>query len=154
MNFKYYYLIEKEIKTKIKKYEKELSDIEAKRKLLKERRDNSPSREYFLNKLSVENDYLNTFQIYFKENENAKIDLFELQKKTNELPKEIAKLEKEKQKIQIIQIVQPPITTELPKINKIRRNLTLSSVAGFFSMLFLSFFLEYLSNYKKRVRNK
>jgi len=145
---------EKEMKTKIKKYEKELSDIEAKRKLLKERRDNSPSREYFLNWLSVENDCFNTFRIYFKENENTKFDLFELQNKTNKLSKEIEKLEKEKQNIQIIQIVQPPISTELPKSNKIRRNLILSSVAGIFSMLFLSFFMEYLSNYKKRVSNK
>ena len=141
---------EKEMKTKIKKYEKELSDIEAKIRFLKERRDNSANEEYFFNKLSVENDYLNTFQIYFKENENAKLDLFEIQRKTNKLPKEIEKLEKEKQKIQIFRIVQSPITTELPKINKIRRNLILSSVLGFFLMLFLSFLLEYLKNYKRR----
>jgi len=144
----------KRIKAKIVKYEKELSEIESNRKLLKERKDNSPSRECFLNKLSVENDYLNTFQIYFKENENAKLDLFELQKKTSSLSKEIEKLEKEKQNIQTLQIVQPPITTELPKSSKIKRNVVLLSVLGLFMMLFLSFFLDYLSNYKKRGSNK
>ena len=142
------------MKTKIKKYEKKLSDIEAATKFLKDSKDLSQNKEYMLSKLSLENDYRNTFQIYFKEIENAKLDLFESQRKTNKMSKEIEKLEKEKQNIQIIQIVQPPITTELPKTNKIKRNLISSVVVGFFSMLFLSFFLEYLNNYKKRVSNK
>ena len=132
IEFKILLFKEKELKTKIKKYEKELSDIEAKVKLLKDSKDISQNKEYMLSKMSLENDYRNTFQIYFKENENAKFDLFELQNKKNKLSKEIEKLEKEKQKIQNIQTVQPPITTELPKSNKIRRNLILSSVAGFF----------------------
>ncbi len=147
-------LKEKEIKSMIKKYENKLSEIESNRKLLKEKGDNSQSREYFLNKLSVENNYLNTFQTYFNENEKAKLNLFGIQIKNDGLSIEIAKLEKEKQNIQIIQIVQPPITTELPKTNKIRRNLIRSSVTGFLSMLFLSFFLEYIQKYKKRAAEK
>jgi hypothetical protein len=143
-------LKEKEMKTKINIYEKELSDIGLKTKLLKDIKDISQNKEYMLSKLSVENDYRNTFQIYFKENENAKFNLFELQKKTNKLLKEIEKLEKEEQNIQICQIIQSPVTTELPKSNKIKRNLLLSSAAGFFSMLFLSFFLDYIGKYKKR----
>ena len=103
-----------------------------------------------LSKLSLENDYRNTFRIYFEKNEYARLDLFELQRNTSKLSKEIEELEKEKQNIQTIQIIQPPVTTELPKSNKIRRNLILSSVLGFFLMLFISFFLEYLNNYKKR----
>ena len=104
-----------------------------------------------LTKLSLENDYRNTFQIYFTEKEKAKIDLFELQKKINKLSKEIEKLEKEKQNIQNIQIIQPPVTTEIPKTSKIKRNVALSSVVGLFLLLFLSFFLEYLRNYKSRI---
>jgi len=138
------------IKNKIKKYEKELSDIESGIKLLKDNKDLSQNKEYMLSKLSLENDYRKTFQIYFKEIENAKINLFEIQGKTDRLSKEIEKLEKEKQNIQTIQIIQPPITTELPKSNKTMRNLALSAVAGLFLMLFFSFFLENLKNYKRR----
>ena len=147
-------------------------------------KDISQSKEYFVNKLSLENDYRNTFQKYFEINENAKLNLFDLQQKiaalSNELKsfkktknnikidpalqqnlynirkeivkttKDIETLEKEKPNIQNIQIIQPPVTTELPKSNKIMRNLVLSAVAGLFLMLFLSFFLEYLKNYKRR----
>ena len=138
------------IKAKINKYEEEISDIVAKIKLLKDSKDLSQSKEYLLSKLSLENDYRNTFQIYFEGNENAKINLFESEQIINKLSNEIEKLEKEKQKIQGVQIIKPPVTTELPKTNKTKRNVIFSSAVGFFIMLFLSFFFEYLSNYKKR----
>ena len=80
--------------------------------------------------------------------------LSDTQKSIAIISKEIEKLEKEKLNIQTIQIVQPPVTTELPKNNRIKRNVALSSMLGLFLMLFLSFFLEYLGNYKKRGRNK
>jgi len=103
-----------------------------------------------LSKLLLENDYRNTFQRYFSENENIKLDLFEIQKETDKLSKEIERLENEKQKVQLIQIVQPPVSKELPKSNKIKRNLILSLVAGFLLMLFLSFLLEYLKEHKNK----
>ena len=145
---------EKEMKAKIKKYENELSDIEAKIKLLKDIKEISENSEYMLSKLSLENDYRNTFRIYFEKNEYARLDLFKLQKNTSKLSREIKELEKEKQNIHIIQVIQPPVATELSESNKIKRNLILSSIVGFFLMLSLSFFGEYLSNYKKRVSNK
>jgi capsular polysaccharide biosynthesis protein len=179
---------EKRIKRQIEYYQQELSGIESKIKLLEGSNGISQGKEYFLNKLSLENDYRNTFQKYFEINENANFYLLELQKKISAVSKEIKgfnktknnikadpilqsslgniqkdiikatkdieTLEKKKPNIQNIQIIQPPVTTELPKINKIRSNLVLSSVLGLFLMLFSSFFLEYLSNYKKRVSNK
>ena len=120
--------------------------------------------------MSIENDYRNTFQKYFELNENAKYNLYKLQKKMSAVSNEIKdlkqkskdietlekgknniieKLEKEKQNSQYIQIIQPLVTTELPKNNKIKRNVALSSVVGLFAMLFLGFFLEYLSKYKR-----
>ncbi|MBL7180967.1 MAG: hypothetical protein ISS65_12310 [Desulfobacterales bacterium] len=67
------------------------------------------------------------------------------------ISKEIEQLEKEKPNIQNIQVIQPPITTELPKTkSKIKRNIVLSSVMGLFLMIFVSFFLEYLRNYKSK----
>ncbi|MBC8434271.1 MAG: hypothetical protein H8D96_20370 [Desulfobacterales bacterium] len=213
---------EKSIKAKIEKYQQELSDIESKVKLLKDSKDISQSKEYFLHKLAIENDYRNTYQKYFELNENAKYNLFEIQRKISavsneikdfektkdnikadpflqpnlyqiqkdivkvskeikklekgknniqedsnygkqfsdtqkniaEISKEIEKLEKEKLNIQNIQLLQPPATTELPKNNKTKRNVALSSVLGIFLMVFIAFFLEYLSNYKKRESNQ
>ena len=81
---------------------------------------------------------------------NSPQRLLEIQINIATISKEIEKLEKEKLNIQNIQIIQPPITTEISKNNKIKRNVILSSVLGLFLMLFMSFFLEYLSNYKKR----
>ena len=210
---------EKMMKAKIEKYQQELSDIEVNKKLLQESKDNSQSKEYFLKKLSMENDYRNTFHKYFELNEIAKYNLFELQKiistvskeikdlektKSNikadpylqpnlykiqkdiinvskeleklekeknniqndsnygkrlsdtqkniaKISKEIEELEKEKQNIQNIQIIQPPVTTEIPKNIKIKRNVSISSIMGFFLMLFISYFGEYLSKHKKRM---
>ena len=165
-------------------YQQELSEIESKIKLLDNSKDVSQSKEYLINKLSLENDYRNTFQKYFEINENDNFKLFDLQQKkaalSNELKslkktennikidpalqpnlynlrqeivkatKDIETLEKEKSNIQNIQIIQPPDTSELPKSNKIRRNFILSAVVGLFLMLFFSFFLENLKNYKRR----
>ncbi len=169
---------------KIEKYQQELSEIESKIKLLQESKDNSQSKEYFLNKLSIENDYRNTFQKYFELNENAKFNLYKIQKdiinvskeletfekgKNNIqndsnygkrlsdtqksiaiISKEIEKLEKEKLNIPNIQIIQPPVTTEIPKTIKTQRNVVLSSVLGLVMMLLVSFFIEYSSKYKDR----
>jgi capsular polysaccharide biosynthesis protein len=179
---------EKGIKAKTKKYQQELSEIESKIKLLQESKDNSQSKEYYLNKLSLENDYRNTFQIYFEVNENAKYNLYKIQKDIINVSKELEKLEKgknniqkgsnygkrlsyiqkdiainskeieqlakKKQNIQNIQIIQPPVTTELPKTNKIKRNVALASVTGLFMMVFIAFFLEYLSKYKSSLKHK
>jgi len=85
---------------------------------------------------------------------NLQPNLYNIKEEINKATKDIETLEKEKSNIQNIQIVQPPDSSELPKSNKIKRNFILASVVGFFAMLFLSFFLEYLKNYKKRVSNK
>ena len=175
---------EKRLKKQIEYYQQELSEIGSKIKLLENNKDISQSKEYFVNMLSVENDYRNTFQKYFEINENANLNLFDLKQKiaalSNELKnlkkikndikldpslqqnlynirkeivkttKDIETLEKEKSNIQNIQIIQPPISTELPKSNKTKLKVILSSVLGLFVMLLLSFFLEYLKNYKRR----
>ena len=64
--------------------------------------------------------------------------------------KEIKELEMEKQNVRYVQIIKPPVTTELPKTVKIRLNVVLSSATGLFLMLLLSFLLEYISKYKDR----
>lgn len=176
---------EKRLKKQIEYYQRELSEIGSKIKLLNNSKDISKSTEYYINKLSLENDYRNTFQKYFKINENANFNLFDLQqkiaklskelknfkkKKNNIIPdsdlepsiynirtgifkatKDIETLGKEKANIQIIQIVQPTTTTEMPKVNKIRRNSILASGVGFFLMLFLFLFWEYIQKHKENM---
>jgi len=78
--------------------------------------------------------------------------LSDTQKNIAKISKEIETLEKNKTRIQTIKIIQPPITTEIPKTIKTKRNVALSSVTGLFMMLFLSFFGEYISKYKSRLQ--
>ena len=175
---------EKRTKKQIGYYQQVLSAIQSKIKLLDDSKDISNGNEYFLNKLSLENEYRNTFQKYFEKNENANFNLFDIQKKiavlSNELKglnktkneiemdpdlqlklydlqqkvikatKDIETLKNKKASIQSIQVLQSPVSKELPKVNNIKRNTILLSVVGLFVMSFLSFFLEYLNNYKNR----
>ena len=98
---------EKRIKNKIENYQQRLSELESKIKLLKERGDNSPSPEYFLNKLSIEFDYRNTFQKHLERNENAKYNLIKIQKKIADLSKKIEVLEKTKESNEVDPTLQP-----------------------------------------------
>ena len=100
-------------------------------------------------------------QVLEKRKNNFQTDLIfspalhQLKNKIAIAQEEIEKLEKKKQSIQNIQIIQPPVTTELPKTkSKIKRNVILPSVLGLFLMLFLSFFFEYISKYKSKASHK
>ena len=83
---------------------------------------------------------------------NYKKRFSDLQKNIAEISKTIENLEKEKLNIQTVRIIQPPVTTEIPKNIKIKRNIILSVVIGIFLMLFLTFYLEYISKYKSRLQ--
>jgi len=66
---------------------------------------------------------------------------------------EIEDLEKKKKNIQYIQIRQPASATILSvKQIKTKRNVTLASVLGLFLMIFLTFFIEYISRHKNSDR--
>ncbi len=90
---------EKRLKKQIEYYQQELSEIGSKIKLLENNKDISQSKEYFVNMLSVENDYRNTFQKYFEINENANLNLFDLQKKIAALSNELKSFKKTKNDI-------------------------------------------------------
>ena len=59
-------------------------------------------------------------------------------------------LQFEKDNVQNIQILQPPTSSLHPVKPKTKLNVIVSLLAGFFVMLFLTFFLEYLGKYRKR----
>jgi len=63
---------------------------------------------------------------------------------------DIENLKFKKDQIQNIQINRPPRVSEAPVKPKTRLNVALAGVVGLFLMVFLSFFIEYVSKYRKR----
>jgi len=79
--------------------------------------------------------------------------LSNFQQNIAEISKKIEKLEKEKLNIQNIQILQQPVTTELPlKKAKLKQKIMLATALGVFLMVFLAFLGEYISKYRNRRR--
>ncbi len=78
-----------------------------------------------------------------------KYSLILTQNEINELKIELEDIKQEiKDNIKSTRIIQPLVTTSLPKINKTRLNVILGAVGGFISMLFLAFLGERFSRYK------
>ena len=83
--------------------------------------------------------------------DNYRLIFQKLQQNIAEISKKIEKLEKEKLNIQNIQILQQPATTELPLMKaKLKQKIMVATATGAFLMVFLSFFGEYISKYRKR----
>jgi len=100
--------------------------------------------------LELSNNYENIINDNNLEIENQ---LQEIQKYTIEIKismDEIKKLQLQKEKIQNIQILESQKTNPYPVRPKTKLNVMLASAAGLFFMMFLAFFLEYLSKHKKR----
>jgi uncharacterized protein involved in exopolysaccharide biosynthesis len=80
----------------------------------------------------------------------AKSDLKRKQIEVDTLLKEIEDLKQKKNKVQSIQVVQPPTSSPYPINPRVKRNVMLAGAVGLFLMLILAFLIEYISNYKKR----
>ena len=79
--------------------------------------------------------------------------LYKTQNQIENVKKEIEELGKEKQNIQNIKTLQPPVAAQLHKRHiTTMRIAVLAAVIGLFLMVFLAFFLEYIKNYKKKVQ--
>jgi len=108
--------------------------------------------------------YMNTFQQnldlinkinnqildYTSEMEKEKSNAKRIQIKINILSKEIEDLKQEKNEMQSFHIVQPATSSPYPIRPRIKRDVVFAAVMGFFLMLLLTFFLEYLSKYKQK----
>jgi len=79
-----------------------------------------------------------------------KVKLETTQNNIKQLFEDIKDLQFKMQNIQNVQILQPPISSHFPIKPRKKRNVILAAVAGVFMMLFVAFFLEYLSKHKKR----
>ncbi len=114
----------KQTESRIKNLQADLTDLEAqKESLIKQ------------TKYKVE-----TMQSEIKDFENEK----------NYISGEIKSIEFKKNNIQNIQIIKPPKSSLSPIKPKTRLNVMLAGVVGLFLTVFLSFFIEYISKYKKR----
>jgi uncharacterized protein involved in exopolysaccharide biosynthesis len=80
--------------------------------------------------------------------ENLKEEIKALKSEKEYILQEVKDLEFKKSFVQNIQILQPPKSSPYPIRPKTTLYIILSLVAGLFLMLFLSFFLEYLSKHK------
>ena len=70
------------------------------------------------------------------------------------LKNEIKQLENEKKKLRAINVIQTPATISAPNRPNINLNLIASPIIGFFLTLFLVFFVEYVRNLIKKIKQK
>ena len=153
----------KRAQKRIKELEAQINDIDNKNNILirqrneiiqkKENGEKSLSAALYNNtiqqNLSIANQYRNDIKEYLYRVEEEDIKSKERRYRKQELSKNIIMLEHNKGSVQNIKILQPPTATAHPVKPKTKLNVILALVAGLFLMLFLSFFLEYLSKHKK-----
>jgi len=159
------------VETNMKNIKKRLTDLEFEIKVLNDNTDlilkqidmfkkNINKEPMFISYLrshiiqeskTLKNQYKDQVLEYRHSSEKGKIDLKRIQVDKTTLLRKIIKLENEKKTIRPINILQPPTATKLlSQKMKITRNVILSSLLGLFFMVFIAFFLEYISKYKNR----
>jgi len=82
--------------------------------------------------------------------ETMQSEIKELESEKELILQDIKSIEFKKKNIQNIQIVRLPKVSADPIKPKIRLNVMLAGVVGFFLTVFLSFFVEYISKYRNR----
>lgn len=85
---------------------------------------------------------------YVTKREDERLNLDKLNGESGRLLKEIKSLEFKKNNVQNIEILQPPTSSPYPIKPKKTLNVILAFVVGFFGMLFLAFFLEYVQGHR------
>jgi uncharacterized protein involved in exopolysaccharide biosynthesis len=100
--------------------------------------------------LDLRNKINNQILDYNTEMENSKNSSKNIQIQIDILSKEIEDLKQKRDKINIIQVVQPPTSSPYPINSNVKRNTMLAGAVGLFLMLILAFFIETINKYKKR----
>lgn len=98
--------------------------------------------------IALENICREQINEYVTKKEDEKLELEKLNSEKKRLSEEIKGLEFKKNNIQNIEILQAPTAGPHPIKSKKALNVILAFVAGFFVMLFLAFFLEYVQKYR------
>jgi hypothetical protein len=92
--------------------------------------------------------YKNEIDGYFMRIETENYRQKDRQNKTDIILAEIRNIENKMNSIQNMQVIKPPTGSRRPVRPKTKLNIILASVVGLVIMLFLVFFLEYLSKHK------
>jgi len=98
--------------------------------------------------LQLANDYKNEIKDLKLKNESELQQNSELENELQKRLAEIGNLKIKKRNIQNIQIIQKPYGSKYPVKPKKMRIVILATFIGLFMMVFLSFFLEYISKNK------
>ena len=81
-----------------------------------------------------------------------KADISVEENKITLLKSEIESLKRDRDKITGLIVKQPPTASLLPIKYKAKRNTLLAGAVGFFFLIFLAFFMEYIGNASKRTK--
>jgi capsular polysaccharide biosynthesis protein len=103
-----------------------------------------------LSYLQLKSNYNNQMIEITRERAVAQETLIKLKEQQRVITEKIQYLESRMDKIQMIELVKPPSATNHPIKPNVKLNMMMATAAGFFVMLLVSFFLEYIKNYQKR----
>ncbi len=98
--------------------------------------------------IAIENSYRLEMNDYISRQELDKLRIEKTDFDEKFLLEKIDQLTLKKDGIQNIQIVQPPTSSPYPIKPRIKHNVMLAAVVGFFVMLLLAFFLEYVQRHR------
>ena len=135
---------ERDLSIKILSGSHNIKDLEAQIKILEMQKISSIQRE-----LDRIRDLRTQIQlIELEANQNISLEENEIAV----LKSEIESLKQDKDKITGLIVKQPPTASLLPIKYKAKRNTLLAGVVGFFLLIFLAFFIEYIKNASKRTQ--
>jgi LPS O-antigen subunit length determinant protein (WzzB/FepE family) len=103
--------------------------------------------------MSLLNIYNDNLFSYLSDRERKKMKLTKLELQIQNHQKKKIALEDELKAFKYIQVVQSPDNNILPQKAKTKRNLIIGAMAGFFLMLILSFFLDFIFRLLKQKEN-
>ena len=100
--------------------------------------------------------YKNETNDCLSQKQQYSLKLKETEENINILKKVISEINLQKDIVQNIQVIQPPNQSRNPVKPKVKLNIVLAILAGGFIMLFISFFVEYLSKFRSNnlINNK
>ncbi len=102
--------------------------------------------------IQLKNSYNNEIFRYQNIVQKAELDLKRIQQKLEITSKELENLKREKNNIQSIEILKPPVGSRYPIRPNVKLNVVIAGVLGLFVTLLMAFLLEYIRSKKESER--